>query len=210
MKLLLTSAGIKNQTIADALIELVDKPAPEIKVTVIPTAANPEAGNKDWFIDQFTNLQRFGFSWIDMVDPSADGVDWQKSLEPAEVVFVSGGNTFHLLDQVRKTGFDRWLREALEHKVYVGASAGTILMTPSIGVASVDNGDENIVGLTDLTGLGYVDFEISPHTPEFVSLDANKQYAKTIKNKLYCMDDNMAIKVDGHVEMVGEGEYEIL
>src|SRR6476660_561281 len=114
MKLLLTSAGIRNLTIADALIELTGKPASETKVTVIPTAANPEPGNKDWFIAQFTNLLRFGFSFIDVVDPSAAGVDWRKSLEPADVLFVSGGNTFHLLHQVRQTGFDGWLKQALK------------------------------------------------------------------------------------------------
>lgn len=211
MKLLLTSAGIRNQSIADALIDLAGKPASESKVALVPTAGNVEPGNKDWFIGQFTNLQRFGFAWIDVVDPSASCVDWKNRLAEADIVFVSGGNTFHLLDQVRKTGFGDWLKEAVKAKVYVGVSAGTIITTPSIAVAAIDDGDENQVGLKDLTGLGFVDFEVSPHTPEAVSMTANEDYAKTLDCKLYAIDDETAIKVlDDSVEVVSEGRWKLI
>jgi hypothetical protein len=67
MKLLLTSAGITTQSIADALIELVGKPASEIKVGFVPTAANAEEGNKiDWYLPQITNLTKYGIAWADI------------------------------------------------------------------------------------------------------------------------------------------------
>ncbi|MFI5240614.1 MAG: Type 1 glutamine amidotransferase-like domain-containing protein [Candidatus Saccharimonadia bacterium] len=208
MKLLLTSAGITNQSIADSLTMLVGKPPAATKVVVIPTAENVEAGNKDWFIGQFTNLRKFGFTWIDIVDPSADGINWRSRLTEVDVVFVSGGNTFHLLNQVRKTGFGDWLKDAIDFKVYVGASAGSIIMTPSIAIASVDDGDENLIGLKDLTGLRFVDFEVSPHTPEWVSYKANEEYAKSITNKLYAIDDETAIKIVYEaVEVISEGKW---
>ncbi len=211
MKLLLTSAGIRNQKIAEALINLVGKPVAQIKVAVVPTAENVEPGNKDWFIGQLTNLQRFGFTWIDDVDPSADGIDWKSRLAEVDVVFVSGGNTFHLLNQARKTGFADWLRDSANDKVYVGASAGSILMTPTIAIAAVDDGDENLIGLKDLTGLGFVDFEVSPHTPEWVSYKANEEYAKSIENELYVFDDETAIKVtDDEVEVISAGKWKLI
>ncbi|MCD8568238.1 MAG: peptidase E [Geovibrio sp.] len=117
------------------------------------------------------------------------------------------GNTFHLLNEAHKTGFDKWLKENIDSKVIVGISAGSIIMTPNIAVASIDDGDENIVGLTDLSGLGFVDFEVSPHTPEDVSVDANKEYAKTISNKLLMLDNNSAVIVkDNHTYLLG-GEW---
>lgn len=178
----------------------------EIKTSFIPTAANVEKGNKDWFIYQFTQLQNFGFTWIDVVDISAPGVDFKHRLEHVDVIYVSGGNTFHLLDQVRKTGFDVWLEQALATKVYVGVSAGSILATPSI--ASIDDGDENFLDLIDLTALALVDFEVSPHMSTHVSVEANDSYAKTISNMLYAIDDNTAIAVDGDViEIISEGEW---
>lgn len=208
MKLLLTSAGIENKSIAQALIRLVGKCPHEVKIGFIPTAANVEKGNKDWFINQLTQLQNFGFTWIDVVDISASGVDFKHRLEHVDVIYVSGGNTFHLLDQVRKNGFDVWLEQVLATKVYVGASAGSILATPSIAIASIDDGDENLLNLIDLTALALVDFEVSPHMSTHVSVEANDSYAKTISNMLYAIDDNTAIAVDGDViEIISEGQW---
>ena len=114
MKLLLTSAGITTQAIADKLLELVGS---NKKIGFITTAANVEPGNKDWYLNQILNLQKYGFEWIDLIDPSAPGVDWRERLDEVGAVFVSGGNTFHLLDQARKTGFDTWLKDHIEKKM---------------------------------------------------------------------------------------------
>lgn len=208
MKLLLTSAGIRNKSLAKALVGLVGKDVKDIKIGYIPTAANVEPGNKDWYIDQFVNLREYGFTWIDVIDISAPEVRWQKRLEDMDVVLVSGGNTFHLLDQVRKTGFDEWLVKNLDKKIYVGISAGSIIVTPSIAIASVDEGDVNYIGISDLTGLSLVDFEVSPHTPENVSHEGNEQYLKATQNTLYGMDNETAVQVvDGEIEVISEGEW---
>ncbi len=208
MKLLLTSAGIRNKRIADALSSLLPKPIHESKVGFIPTAANVEAGNKDWFIEEFMHLPMSGFRWIDVVDISAADVEWKDRLAEVDLVVVSGGNTFHVLNQVRKSGFGEWLKENSNQKVYVGISAGSIIVTPNIAVASVDDGDVNLSGLTDFTGLGLVDFEVSPHTPENVIHDANRHYAKTISNVLYEIDNETAIKVlDQSVELITERQW---
>jgi len=206
MKLLLTSAGITTQAIASKLLELTGEG--NRKIGFITTAANAESGNKDWFIDQIINLQKHGFDWIDFIDPSASGVDWRTRLNEVGIIFVSGGNTFHLLNQTRKTGFDNWLKEHLENVVYVGVSAGSILVTPNIGIASIENGDENLCGISDLSGLGFVDFEVSPHTPGMVSAWANQEYAKSIKNKLYAYNDKSALSVVGSgLDIINSGQY---
>ncbi len=208
MKLLLTSAGITNKDIAQSLEGLVGKSPTLTKIGFIPTADNVETGNKSFLIGQYDNLRKYGYTWIDIIDPSAEGVNWQERLGGVDVVFVSGGNTFYLLEQVRKSGFNDWLNNMLDHKVYVGVSAGSIIMTPNIAIASVDDGDENYVGLTDLNGLGAVDFEVSPHTPEYVSHEANDEYVKSITNELYAFDDQTAIQVvDSQVEVVSNGKW---
>lgn len=206
MKLLLTSAGITTQVIADKLGELVGDG--NKKVVCITTASNVEPGNKDWFLRQISGLQKNGYDWIDFVDPSAADVDWKSRLQDVGIVFVNGGNTFHLLHQARETGFAAWLHENIERIVYVGVSAGSIITTPSIGIAPVDNGDENLPDITDLTGLGFVDFEVSPHTPEMVSVAANKEYATTISRKLYAYNDRSALCVtDDGLAVLNDGEY---
>ena len=207
MKLLLTSGGVRNRSIAAALVELVGKPAGETKVAYIPTAANVEEGNKDWFISQFLCLWRYGYNWIDVVDPSATNVDWRTRLSDVDVIFVSGGNTFHLLDQYRQTGFGDWLTENLGSKVYVGVSAGTIVATPTIEIAGVEPGDANLPNLADLTSLGWVDFEVEPHCDQarFATIEA---YAESRSNSVYAIDDATAIRVEnGSVDVISEGTW---
>ncbi len=208
MKLLLTSAGLTNKSIANELISLLTKSVSETRIALVSTAANVEAGNKDWFVSQVTDFYKYGFHWVDIVDVSAPNVNWKERLQEMDVVVIGGGNTYHLLDQVRKSGFDLWLKDNMNNKVYVGISAGSILMTPNIDIAHVDDGDVNICRITGVTGLGLVDFEVSPHTPEDVSHKGNREYLQTINNSLYGLDNNSAISVNNHiVKVVSEGEW---
>lgn len=209
MKLLLTSGGIGKRSIAGALQDLTGKQPSEVKVAMIPTAANAERGNKDWVVRQFLDLWRFGYNWVDIVDPSAANVDWRARLEDADVVHLSGGNTFHLLDQCRKTGFDTWLTDNLDTKIYVGGSASSIIATPTIEIASLPYGDENLPGLTGLSGFNWVNFEIAPHCDQ-TSLEAIEAYAKGRRYPVYALDDQSAIKVEnGNVEVISEGYWKI-
>lgn len=207
MKLLLTSSGLSKRAIGEALQGMFEISPSEVKVGFIPTAANVEPYSKDWVISQFNQLQRYGFCHIDIVDIAADGVDWRARLADCDMLWLSGGNTFYLLDQVRKTGFDTWLAENIDSKVYVGGSASTILVTPTIKIA--DGVDDNVVGLTDLTGLGYVDFEVEPHC-DAARMEAMKEYADTSDNPVYAIDDLTAIKViDGNVEVISGGAWKL-
>jgi dipeptidase E len=146
--------------------------------------------------------------WIDVVDISAPGVDWRTRLTTADVLFVSGGNTFHLLDQVRQTGFDVWLRANMQNKVYVGVSAGTIIATPTIEIAEMPPGDPNLPGLSDVTGLGLVNFEIEPHCDK-ARFSSAETYASSRLNPVYGLDDASAIVVDGDYKVVSEGIWNV-
>lgn len=206
MKLLLTSAGVTNQKIADALLELAGK---NLKVAFVTTAANVEEGNKDWYLGQIDNLRKFGFDWIDIVDPSAAAVDWRTRLSQVGIIFISGGNTFHLLDQYRKTGLADWLNKNLNKFVYVGVSAGTIVATPCLDVCNIPPSDANLPGLTDLTALGWVNFEVEPHcdTKRFVTM---KKWAEEENKIIYAIDDDTAIQVVGSkVEVLSAGKWEL-
>jgi len=209
MKLLLTSAGITNKSIADALNDLTGKNPGEVKVGFITTAANVEEGNKDWYINQFINLQKYGFSWVDVIDPSAPDVDWKSRISGVDVIFVSGGNTFHLLNQYRKTGFGDWVTANLESKIYVGVSAGTIIMTPSLEVCTIEPSDPNLPELKDTSGMCLVNYEIEPHCDQdrFKVIEA---YAKGRDNSVYAIDDQTALKVvDDQCDVISEGKWKL-
>jgi dipeptidase E len=209
MKLLLTSGGIMNNAIKNALQSLIARTPQSTKIGFIPTAANVEPGNKDWFLSQLDNLRKFGFSWIDIIDPSSADTDWRARLRDVDVVFVSGGNTFHLLNQFRKTGFDKWLKTAVKEKVYVGVSAGSIIATPTIDVAAIPPGDPNLPNIENLRGLNFVGFEVEPHCSggRFATIE---YYAQSRSNPVYAIDDETALKVDGKsVEVVSQGKWKL-
>jgi dipeptidase E len=216
MKLLLTSTGICNQSIADELIRLVGIPPQEIRVGLIPTAANAERGEKSWFLQQLVDLNKFGFTWIDIIDFSAPGVDWKERLQGVNTIFMSGGNTYHLLNEVRKHSLDSWLLENLDRYTYIGASAGSVLVTPTIDIAGVEFADINYCGIRDTKGLDLVGYEISPHSFSAFSMDSNRKYweQSNAKYPLYCIDDETALVVEGGCEseprVVSEGKWEVL
>jgi len=208
MKALLTSGGLRNKTLIEALLSLIGKPKKSFKLVYISTAANVEEGDKGWMIDNLVQFKELAAE-VDVINLEAlKKSRLQKRLEWAEVIIVGGGNTYYLLDQARKSGLDKMLQELLKSRVYVGISAGSIIMTPSIDVSGIDDGDKNEVGIENTKGLGLIDFEVSPHTPDSVYVAANEVYSKTIKSKLIAYDDEMAVKIDsGQIEMVGEGKY---
>src|SRR3989344_576672 len=120
MKLLLTSSGITNPTIANALSELLAKPFEKSAVTFIPTAANVEQKDKTWLVNDMYNLLKLGFNSFDVIDISAVGKEyWLPSFEAADILVFGGGNTSHLLTWLEKSGVGRELPRLLQTKVYM-------------------------------------------------------------------------------------------
>ncbi len=213
MKLLLTSCGFTNQAIAEALFELAGKRPEELSLVFIPTASNTESGDKGWFIDDLINIKKQNFKSVAIADISAVPEDiWRPQLEEADVLFFEGGNTYHLMDWINKSGLVKLLPEMLKTKVYVGLSAGSMLTGPDIDLRLAKTIYGEDTESESVTGLGLVDFYFLPHlnSPHFSArMEANLPNAmKEITKKTYVLDDQSAIKiVDGKIEMVGGGKY---
>jgi len=215
MKLLLTSAGLKNKTLAKAVLDLMGKKAGEINLAFIPTAMNPTGTDKTWFIDNLNELKQQGYKLIDIVDISAlPKWNWQARLEAADVLFFSGGTSPHLMYWMEKSGLKELLPELLKTKVYVGVSAGSIVTSPTSALSNKKKAlwYKEKFGYEAGAGLGFIDFYIRPHLNAPNHPNSKKeileQVAKEIPETIYGIDDQMAIKViDGKIEVVGEGEY---
>lgn len=215
MKLLLTSGGLMNESLVKALSELVDKkPFSELNLAFIPTASNMEAGDKWWLIEDLETCKRLGFKVIDIVDISALPKEiWKERLEAADILLVEGGNTFHLIFWVNKSGLKELLPELLKTRVYVGISAGSMVMGKSLVLAGSEKEIVKSIGEEVVEeGLRMVDFLIVPHLnsdyfPE-LTFDSVEKEARETNDPVYALDDNSAIKVVGsNVEVVSEGEW---
>jgi dipeptidase E len=221
MRLLLTSAGVKNPSIHNALVDLLDKPIAESKALCIPTAQyghpNIGPGEGPWrFISGQSALPMCGLGWKSLgvleltALPSIDEEHWVPKVRETDVLLVSGGDALYLCHWMRESGFADLVPE-LGETVYVGLSAGSMVMTPRIGEDFV--GWKPPAGGDDST-LGVVDFSIFPHLdcedlPENTMADAER-WAADIHGPAYAIDDQTAITVtDGTVEVVSEGHWKL-
>lgn len=221
MKLLLTSAGVSNPTIRDALAGLLDKPIEESSALCIPTAAygHPQInlGEGAWrFIAGQSPMHMVDLGWksVGILEltalPSIDRDRWVPVVQQTDVLLAAGGDTLYLTHWMRESGLVDLL-PSLPDTVWVGLSAGSMAMTPRIGDDFVEwqppgGGDE---------ALGIVDFSIFPHLdhpnlPENTLAEAER-WAATLPNAAYAIDDDTAITVvDGVAEVVSQGHWELL
>ena len=215
MKLLLTSAGITNKTIAQALLDLAGKPAEEINIAFIPTAANANRDNKTYFIRNLNQLMQQNYKMIDLVDISAlPKWNWLSRLEAADVWVVSGGDSNHIMRWVEESGLKELLPELLKTKIWAGISAGSVITAPTLALGSPEKAKayKEKFGYVAQEGLKLVDFYFRPHLNGPNSLhsttEALTEIAKKIPQTIYGFDDQMAIKiVDGKMDIIGEGKY---
>jgi dipeptidase E len=221
MKLLLTSAGIKNTSIHNALIDLLGKPIAECNALCIPTSSygHPMVSPvQAWkFIsgqEPRAPMCELGWKTLGILEltalPSIDKERWVSWVREADVLLVNGGDPLYLCYWMRQSGLADLL-PSLREKVWVGLSAGSMIMTPRIG--------EDFVNWRPPTGgdetLGVVDFSIFPHLdhPDLPknTLANAKKWAAGLGNPAYAIDDETAIQVvDGVVEVISEGHWKQL
>lgn len=214
MKLLLTSEGITNASIATALLKLLGKPFEKSRVTYIPTAANGEEGDKSWVEVAMHGIRRLGPLSFDVVDIAAVPKDmWLPSFQNADALVFGGGNADYLLTWMKKSGVAAVLPQLLKTKVYVGISAGSMAAAKNISLSTAgilyygqtgkfENGE----------GLRFVDFEIRPHLNSssfpMIRLDYLEKLARKTPITFYAIDDASAVQVvDGEVSVVSEGVW---
>ncbi|MFG2261833.1 Type 1 glutamine amidotransferase-like domain-containing protein [Streptomyces sp. NPDC048720] len=217
MKLLLTDSGVRNASIREALVGLLGKPIAESSALCIPTAGygGPYADPAGpWrFVSGSAPSPMTGLGWksVGLLEltalPGIDRARWVSWVREADVLLVNGGDALYLCHWMRESGLAALL-PSLPDTVYVGLSAGSMVMTPRVG--------EEFVGWTPPGGgdaaLGVVDFSIFPHLdhpdcPEN-SMAAAERWAAGIAGPAYAIDEQTAVKVaDGAVEVVSEGRW---
>jgi dipeptidase E len=219
MKLLLTSAGIKNPSIHDALLELLGKPIADCNALCIPTAAygHPMAGpGRAWnFIagqEPKTPMCELGWKSLGVLEltalPSLAKERWVPWVQETDVLLVNGGDALYLSHWMRASGLADLL-PSLE-AVWVGLSAGSMVMTPRIGQEFVQwtppNGDDRTLGLVDFSICPHLALEGMPGN----SMAVAEKWASKIAGPAYAIDDETAFKVvDGVVEVISEGHWKL-
>jgi dipeptidase E len=236
MKLLLTSSGVTNASIRDALVRLLGKPVEESAALVVPTAIHPFASGPEMAArlvrgEVATPMTDLGWASVGLLEltalPSIDRDVWLPGIEAADALLVWGGDPVYLSHWLRESGLADVL-PSLDRLVYVGTSAGAIATAatfgetylgplrhtaPALTSEEVTFGDMRLTFVT-AAGAGFVDFALIPHLDHPEHSEASMANARTWAAKVpvptYAIDDATAITVvDGVVEVVSEGTWRL-
>ena len=217
MRFLLTSAGITNTSIGNALVDLLGKPIAESSALCIPTGVQPFPGGPS-HVYRFISgsapgpMCELGWKSLGVLEltalPSIDAALWVPMVQETDVLLVNGGDPLYLCYWMRQSGLADLLPSL--RAVYVGLSAGSVVMAPNIWEAFVHwkppTGGDKTLGLVDFVMFPHLDH---PELPDNSMAHAEK-WAARITVPGYAMDDETAIKVvDGAVEVVSEGNWKL-
>ena len=223
MKLLLTSSGITNPSIEDALVGLLGKPIAESSALIVATAIYPfaEGPTNAWRVFNGKAQRPFaevGWKSLGVLEltalPTIKEEVWVPQLPETDALLVWGGHVMYLCYWMRQSGLADLL-PSLDNLVYVGVSAGSIVTTPYNG--DVDFNLQTLPEGSDVAregdrALGLVDFTMRVHVDRegFNSMADVEKYAAGIPVPTYALDDETAIRVvDGSPEVVSEGNWKL-
>jgi dipeptidase E len=225
MRLLLTSAGINNTSIHDALVDLLGKPIAQSDALCIPTAVYPRGGpGAAWrFISgrADTPLCELGWKSLGVLEltalPSIDEEHWVPAVQETDALLVGGGDALYLSYWMRQSGLADLLPSLRRESVYVGVSGGSIAAAstfggprrnPPSGSGSVLTSEDTVFAtpqgevrriFVTAQGAGLVDFALIPHLDDQdhpdFSLANAEQWAARLPVPTYAIDDQTAIKV---------------
>ncbi len=218
MKFLLTSGGITNSSIRNALVDLLGKPIAESSALCIPTAAYafPNGASMAYRIisgSAASPLCELGWKSLGVLEltalPSVDEELWVPMVRETDALLVGGGDPLYLCYWMRQSGLAD-LFPSLHEAVYVGVSGGSLVMAPNVGkefvFGSPPTGDDRALGMVDFAMFPHLDHEAMPDH----SMANAEKWAAGVSVSGYAIDDQTAIKViDGAVEVVSEGHWKL-
>ena len=219
--LLLTSGGITNPSLRRALEQLLPKPIEECSALAVPTSSYGHPNVTPQLAWKFlagvapaTGMVELGWKSVGILEltaiPSIGDDRWVSWVEDADVILVNGGDPMYLAHHMRASGFADLLPK-LEHTVYVGLSAGSMIMAPRIGEDSVrwrpPEGDDKTLGIVDFAIYPHVGHPMLPNNT-FANGEA---WAATMPMPCYLIDDATGIRVvDRAVDVISEGSWKLL
>ena len=219
MKLLLTSGGVTNQSIRTELMTLLGRPPAECNALFIPTAQwGQPACSPESVFDAIAGhspgqpgLCQLGWKSVGILEltalPTIPRERWTTWVGEADVLLVDGGEAIYLRHWMRETGLVDVLA-SLPETVWVGVSAGSMVMTPRVGSEFLDwqpDGDDEALGIVDFSIFPHLDY---PGWPQNTA-EAARRWARKIPTTAFAIDDQTAISVVGStVQIVSEGHWE--
>ena len=183
--IVLTSCGIIDNDFKDRFYNIISKDdLKNKKILYITTASDGEDGDKSWMDEEYQTILDLGINDSNIIEYKIGN---EINIDDFDIIYMMGGNTFYLMDVIRKTNFDSVIKNFInDGKIYIGSSAGSEILGNSIDIAL--GYDENKVNMIDFTGLKIVDALIIPHS------NRKEEFINNLKNTL---NENIITLYDG-------------
>jgi dipeptidase E len=189
--ILLTSTGLSSKNVYDKFVEI--KNFKNLKKAVMVTTASADKEKNQYNQMGLSQLKSAGLETVDFYDFENDE---PRDLSSYDIIYVCGGNTFKLMKFAREVNFDKDIKSLLERGgVYIGVSAGSLIVGPSIQIANEVHPDKNEVGLTDFSGFDITDLIIFPHYSSDIEEEI-KSFEKNNDVKIERVDNSQAILIE--------------
>ena len=134
-----------------------------MKVAFIPTAAEVEK-MKFYVKKGWKALEDLGMQITELNISTTEASKIKNTIENVDCIYVSGGNTFYLLQELKKTGADELIKQhILTGKLYIGESAGAMITAPNIEYVCLMDDSNEVKELSSFAALNVVDFSTVPH-----------------------------------------------
>ncbi len=185
-----------------AIAKEIGEDTSKLRTAFITTAAEVEDQNDlEWLEEDRNGLASAGFDLFDYTITNKTPEQIKKDLGEVDVIHVNGGNTFYLLLQARKSGFDKFIKKFVESGgIYIGSSAGSIVASPDITLARKIESKIYEKELKDFKGFKLVNFIVFPHwgSNYFKELYLNHRMdiAYVTGHKIILLTDTQYVKVE--------------
>lgn len=196
--LLLTSTGLSDPTVLESF-EVLSAENGLHSAVIVTTASEGKDENK------YAKLAKQQLESLGLETVFAD-LEEQPDFDFSgfDTIYVCGGNTFHLLKYAKEAGFGSTIQSLLNRGgAYIGVSAGTLILSPTIDMANEITPDPNEIGLTDLTAFGLVPYHVAVHFDEALEEEVaafEKKYDVTVER----LSNSQAILVGGdEIQRIG-------
>lgn len=184
----LTSNGFYTKTIKEEFMTVLNMLA-NPKAVIITTASSLKEKNR-FALKTKNDFLELGINKVDFIDVE---VEKGEKLKEYNIIYINGGNPFRLLYFMKKSRADAVLKELSENSIIIGASAGAVILGPSIDVANHFSPELNEVDLNDFTALSLTDIAIFPHSDREDVFKDN--YGKSIEDRLLVFEKDSNISI---------------
>ena len=191
--------------VLDKIVVELDAQPSDLSVAFVPTASNPSE-NKDGTESDRAKLLELGFRVVDVDIATARHEEILQTMESADVILVGGGNSFYLLQEARRSGFDNILGDMIRSgKPYVGSSAGSVLLAPTIEPIKMMDDPKQAPALQSYDGLALIDFLPLVH---FGNAEFVEEYRQALSD-MYSFGPRFVLVRDDEFVMVRDGYWRI-